>query len=317
MTQRIKWIDVAKGWGIILLIYGHIADDVIVRWLYTFHIPLFFFLSGYVFNPNKSFKDLIQSKSRSLLLPYLTLGIPLIIINLFYGYKLPNLICLFIIQERMFPLWFITALFLQIIICFFIINKLKKNLQIITIIILSLIGIGFWRLGGHSLPWNLDISLVTIPFFYVGWYLKSYGLFQTIFNKNRFLIYFTIFLTANVGGGLIIHLMQHPNIDLFTCSFGFEPLTYPTAFLGILATITFSNRFYSKILSYIGQNSLVFFAWQQDIAIMFVNKVLLFSSIDCLSNHFKIIIILVCSLCILTAINEIINRTILKKLIGK
>ena len=31
MNERLQWIDMAKGWGILLLIYGHIADDIVSR----------------------------------------------------------------------------------------------------------------------------------------------------------------------------------------------------------------------------------------------------------------------------------------------
>lgn len=59
--DRLDWIDLSKGLGIILVVYGHVArgvnsagldfdlfnqiDDVI----YAFHMPLFFILSGYFF----------------------------------------------------------------------------------------------------------------------------------------------------------------------------------------------------------------------------------------------------------------------------
>lgn len=57
---RINWIDCAKGLGIILVVYGHVIrgliDSGILRssatiqfldsWIYAFHMPLFFFLSG-------------------------------------------------------------------------------------------------------------------------------------------------------------------------------------------------------------------------------------------------------------------------------
>lgn len=315
--QRIKWIDVAKGWGIILLIYGHISNDIFAKWLYTFHIPLFFFLSGYVFNPNKTFNVLIKSKAKSLLLPYISLGIPLLLINLRYGYKLPFLLQKFIIQERMFPLWFITALFLQIFICYFIINKLKRIWHFPTIILLSLAGIIFWRLGGNALPWNLDISLVSLPFFYGGLYLRNYPLFQQLFDNKKFLPLFTVFLTANILGGLIIYKLLDLDIDLFANNFGFEPLSYFTAFMGIFATILFFNKYNSNILSYIGKNTLVYFAWQQDIAIILAKKVMTIFSINynhqCIVNVF----VLSLSLLILTVINLIISKTKLKIFIGK
>lgn len=50
--KRIDWIDVAKGIGIILMVMGHTSmPDAINRWIYSFHMPLFFLLSGLLFIP--------------------------------------------------------------------------------------------------------------------------------------------------------------------------------------------------------------------------------------------------------------------------
>ncbi len=56
---RLPWIDVAKGLGMLLVFYGHLVERYIatgvppaddqMRWVYAFHMPLFFFLSGLVY----------------------------------------------------------------------------------------------------------------------------------------------------------------------------------------------------------------------------------------------------------------------------
>ena len=47
------WIDLAKVIGIFLVIYGHgnLANQHIKEFIYTFHMPLFFVLSGLIYNP--------------------------------------------------------------------------------------------------------------------------------------------------------------------------------------------------------------------------------------------------------------------------
>ena len=320
--RRIEWIDMAKGWGIVLLIYGHAANDTFANWLYTFHIPLFFFLSGYVFNPDKPFPVFIKSKAKGLLLPYLTLGIPLILLNIYWGYDIISLIQSFIIQKRMFPLWFITTLFLQLLTAYFIINKVKNTKgQIIFVLCLTLIGILLWKLGVKSLPWNFDISLVTFPFFYLGFYLRKKKDFNRIFDRNKFYTYFIIFLLLNISGVVLLQLSPNPSVDLFASQFGFEPITYPTAFFGILCTIIFSNRFTIKFISYIGKNSLVFFAWQQDIALIASGIILQHLHFEEQPNGILAVLhnlaMLVSAIIILFILNEIIIRTKLRRLIGK
>ena len=63
MAQRLPWVDYAKGIGIILVVYGHVARGLVnaglvanpsfLRWLdgviYGFHMPLFFLLAGLFF----------------------------------------------------------------------------------------------------------------------------------------------------------------------------------------------------------------------------------------------------------------------------
>ena len=48
--KRMDYIDIAKGIGIILVILGHrnISTDI-KQFIYTFYMPLFFMLSGYLF----------------------------------------------------------------------------------------------------------------------------------------------------------------------------------------------------------------------------------------------------------------------------
>jgi fucose 4-O-acetylase-like acetyltransferase len=70
MKQRIEYIDVAKGIGIILVAAGifiYSANggirDFAVSWIYSFHMPLFFFISGFLFTAsNKNFTHLSNKK---------------------------------------------------------------------------------------------------------------------------------------------------------------------------------------------------------------------------------------------------------------
>ena len=87
MTQRNEWIDSAKGIGIVLVVYGHVlrglvkaglvSDSSTVRLvdsvIYSFHMPLFFFLSGLLFVDTLSRRGrvgLVFSKVDSIVYPY-------------------------------------------------------------------------------------------------------------------------------------------------------------------------------------------------------------------------------------------------------
>lgn len=56
-VKRIEWIDVCKGLGIFLVFIGHTNVSQLSRtlydWIYSFHMPLFYMLSGLVFDKTK------------------------------------------------------------------------------------------------------------------------------------------------------------------------------------------------------------------------------------------------------------------------
>jgi fucose 4-O-acetylase-like acetyltransferase len=88
MEERIKWLDTAKGVGIILVILGHavttaIREDsqaamLLYNLIYFFHMPFLLYLSGYGYRLSKErylkleFKDFVKKRAKALLIPYVT-----------------------------------------------------------------------------------------------------------------------------------------------------------------------------------------------------------------------------------------------------
>lgn len=82
MNQRDVTIDIVKGMAILFVVIGHLlqyntadgSHGVCFNWIYSFHMPLFMLLSGYVaaFNRDKikDFHSFICKKAVQLLLPY-------------------------------------------------------------------------------------------------------------------------------------------------------------------------------------------------------------------------------------------------------
>lgn len=61
--MRIRYIDVARGLGIFLVIIGHLnTNEILHNTIYSFHMPFFFFLSGYLNKPSQDFKLLLKKK---------------------------------------------------------------------------------------------------------------------------------------------------------------------------------------------------------------------------------------------------------------
>lgn len=72
--NRIEWVDIAKGIGIILVLWGHGMSSFYDE-IYRFHMPLFFLLSGYLYNSKCGLKDFCMKKMYSLYVPFVVWNI--------------------------------------------------------------------------------------------------------------------------------------------------------------------------------------------------------------------------------------------------
>ena len=73
MNTRIDYIDVLKGIGILFVIIGHMYTVPECKaYVYSFHLPLFFIISGALLNESKytSFKEFFISRFKSLFFPF-------------------------------------------------------------------------------------------------------------------------------------------------------------------------------------------------------------------------------------------------------
>ena len=73
----IAWLDWCKVFAIYLVILGHfpVSRDFTTEWVYSFHIPLFFLISGMLSNKKCiSLKTFLSKMFTSLLLPYYMLS---------------------------------------------------------------------------------------------------------------------------------------------------------------------------------------------------------------------------------------------------
>ena len=177
--ERIDSIDVAKGIGILLIIIGHLGAIRLGMLfnccyiLYIFHVPLFFFISGIFLKPYS--KDTavfeISKKVSRLIKPYYIFGFfaCLLAMSISSDFCLKNQLIGYLLMFRRVngeacftgALWFLPALFANIIICSFIIRYRIKYC-----FILSLIFVFFAYVLGYykvCLPLNLEVSFLFIP----------------------------------------------------------------------------------------------------------------------------------------------------------
>ena len=67
-------IDVARGISIFFVVLGHlvVGGTKTFNWIFSFHMPIFFLLSGMCFNFEKynSFIDFLKEKFKKRIIPY-------------------------------------------------------------------------------------------------------------------------------------------------------------------------------------------------------------------------------------------------------
>ena len=85
--ERIDWIDYAKALGVFLVIMGHTYKGYsFIGWIYSFHMPLFFFLSGTTLKIKQiSCKEFFKKRVKALLIPYILYSAVYIILEVVKG----------------------------------------------------------------------------------------------------------------------------------------------------------------------------------------------------------------------------------------
>ena len=115
--MRLPGIDLLRIIGISAVVLAHVYDGPIThQWVYLWHVPLFFFLSGYFWTPRRSLHRELVARSHSLLLPYLFwliigLGVLLILRHLGWGTLFGSLLGATHSSSMFGAFWFVTALF--------------------------------------------------------------------------------------------------------------------------------------------------------------------------------------------------------------
>jgi fucose 4-O-acetylase-like acetyltransferase len=193
-SNHILWIDCAKAIGIFLVVLGHLwyknKYPIINQYIYSFHIPLFFILSGFVFNYNKKikFKEYTKLKFFRILLPtiiFLLLGV----IKLYLSgiHSLKKLFILFIFYKGQCPFndpcWFFIVLFEVYIIIYYVRKYFNKLIFNILFILISFIGGYIIYHYKIFIPFGLDRMVIALGFFSLGIIFKK--VYNYLVNKNN------------------------------------------------------------------------------------------------------------------------------------
>lgn len=308
MQQKLLWVDNLKVLGIFSVILGHIASPFTVL-IFSFHMPLFFILSGFFIKFDLTLKDFVLKDFKRLMIPYFIfaiLGLLAEILKRCILHRdslniLDELHGLFIWMDMnslmntySFVLWFLPALFFSRFFLF-IINKYSVNVFVQFIVVAVLFKISFFI----NLPFAIDNGFNALLFVFIGHtYFKFY-------QKNKILYLFPFILIG------IYLLFGIPSLDIASKNYSniFINILFSTSiiysFILVLKNINLDN----KLLKIWGRNTMLLFIvhpYTNNIAHIIVQKL-----------HFgdwylKFLISLILLQCILLIKQKFKNRWIFK-----
>ena len=191
---RVLYIDYAKALGMLLIIWGHTKlIGISNEFVYAFHIPLFFFLSGMVFNKGRygNLGHFLARKVQTLLVPYVVFSVLTWMLWAGYSYythvdvdSFWNPLLQTVLAQgsggflvHNVPLWFVTCLFIVELMYWFV-SELKVGWIIVTCVVLAITSyclVNYCDIWDFKrMPWSIDVAMMAIPFFALGHLLVKY-----------------------------------------------------------------------------------------------------------------------------------------------
>ena len=180
---KFQWVDTLKTIGILAVILGHIASPF-GQFIFSWHMPLFFVVSGFFIKFNLSFSDFFIKDFKRLMVPYFIfsfvgLGAEFLKRLLLHREELNLLVEMKGILFHMdmsslsnhygFVLWFLPTLFFSRLFLF-LIQKITHNVFYGLIVVVLLFVISFYV----DLPFALDNALNSVIWVYIGFVYFNY-----------------------------------------------------------------------------------------------------------------------------------------------
>ena len=260
-------IDALKAFTISLVVLGHFLqftisnydDNYLFRLIYSFHMPLFIFLSGYLsYRKEDIYGNYIRRRFLSLIVPYFSWMIVSLIIK---SFETDNLSYSLILRDFLYPdngLWFLWVLFWMhfVLFCCGYLSKSKQFILLVSFASLMLFLV--FVLNPDNIIGIKTFTLL-FPYFILGYIVNKFKERTFVYLKNSyFLLPLFLFLayywqrndSVNFNGYYLTSkgiIFIYKNI---------------VASIGILVFMGLAKQIknFSKILIYIGTNSMAIYA---------------------------------------------------------
>ena len=274
-SGRIEYLDIMKGFGILLLLLSHsISGESILKiWIFSFHMPLFFWCTGYIITMKNPCREELQGKlgrimirkSLAILVPYVVFSLLIIfyqvLLQLLHSHTFDTVAfadkLMRIVELRgMESLWFLPCLLLAE--CIFFVFYAYLPRWGLGLICLACITLNF--IFNNKLPASIFGVFIrsTTGFVFVCFGCFSYTLSKRKTPNKKLSIYDSpcTSLLFLILGAVISYINGFAAIGSF--EFGFVPFFYISALLTLQGCIgIFKNAPRVQIIPFFGKNSIV------------------------------------------------------------
>lgn len=276
MKQRVEYIDLAKGFAMIMLIYVHtsinypenpFAHSWCRRMIGSMYVPVFFIMSGMFFSTRLPFGQWIKKKAKRLVVPFvcfylLTYLMNCVICGILHVQTKNDFHWSDVFQvfyKDVFAnnvIWFLLALFWASILMYFVVKYVK--IRPLRLCIVAILGGGGILLGEYhiNIPLYIDTALTAVPLLYIGFLCKEYQLMEKVermASHRRWALMLFLFVVGFIADytiGKRASLVNNQQSD---------PLSfYGGAIAGSIALIALCNLIGKlPLVSFIGRNSML------------------------------------------------------------
>lgn len=308
--SRMAWLDIAKGIGIILVVLGHAPRDIMrqeyfgidfgFQFIYSFHMQLFFIVSGYLFciSANKySWGKFLKKRVQSLLIPWLIYTLLIYVVRYaaefvpklaqllsdgefrminFWDYMLLAVECN---NPYSFHLWFIFVAFLVQIICFALfrlLNSVLKNRSSGTIwaiiLVIAIAGYFVSRSGNFIVITSLGRMLYS---FVLGACVQAFRL-DKLLEKNITGIIISAFGIVSVFLYALFYNRISASDYVYVFSSILRLIGAPCmSFFVLFLSKKIQNSGFGRVLAWTGQNSFTVYLLHQPLCCALIGTVML------------------------------------------
>lgn len=267
--QRIQYIDLAKGIGIIAVIIGHMGMWKLNKIIYSFHMPLFFLLAGAFISQKYGKKQYALKKAKQLLIPYVFICVILILLAVLECIvkgdfnNIVNTVLEWVAASlygsgnlelygisRIGAIWFLLAMFMS---CVFVRGISEKKYASVWVALVVVVGyiITKWI----WLPFSIQAAMVASGYVYIGYFAKQKKVLEKRFKWSIEILIFTLWILVIMFG----------QINMAKNLYEYGMFSFVGALCGVYVILILCKYFdeknisttISKVLTFYGKNSLI------------------------------------------------------------